>query len=140
MRSFGRRPRTSKTCPGVTNRSSGMSSIFFPPGSKWNGASTWVPVWLMKNNDSARNPCTSRVVHGVKVGDGYTGNIWVLGPIGRERSTTRRKEIGRMRTAPRRIEGAERSSPFSTKRYYYTRQPVLYGLVSLQGEHDRLAT
>src|SRR5438445_752890 len=45
-------------------------------------APTWVPVWLTKNIDSAKNPWTSRVVHWVKVGAGYAGNICVSGPIG----------------------------------------------------------
>src|SRR5881409_3717025 len=59
-----------ETWPGAMNRSTGSSSSLRPFGSKWNGASTCVPVWLIRNMDSAKNPCTSRVVHCVKLGGG----------------------------------------------------------------------
>src|SRR2546428_3835027 len=96
---FAGRPRMSRTCPGAMNRSSGTSSSVRPLGSKWNGASTWVPVWVTMNIDSARKPWASRVVHWVKVGGGYAGHIGVLGPIDWERSTMRENRADRLRGA-----------------------------------------
>src|SRR2546427_497829 len=96
---FAGRPRRSSTCPGAMNRSRGTSSSVRPLGSKWNGASTWVPVWVTMNIDSARKPWASRVVHWVKVGGGYAGNIGVLGPIDWERSTMRENRADRLRGA-----------------------------------------
>ena len=56
-------PRASATSAGPTSASSGMRSIPGAPSMKWQGASTWVPVWVPSSIrlTFARSPAAIRV-------------------------------------------------------------------------------